>query len=784
MSYVAPWSPSNQYLAGETVSYGGYDWVVNAGKTSTIGTPPPLPALVWTQISPVAGGTQLTANTNPSTAGNITISPASGTGVVTVGLNTALTGLASVAASGTVSGGTLTDGVATLFNGSYTVGNAGAIQVGSSAVGGGGFNLINNTQIVGNSRLTGGAGDITLTIANATGNISSAGTVSGNRIQDGGGAYMLNGDFSTTSGNANIGGTVYAGTFDDSVGGTLSAGVLTVNDVETTVLNAGGRIQTTSTSTSTPALQVAGYSLFGAGTAASTAAGAITAASLSLSGSIAAANLVATTNDIWVSPSGNDTTGTGSITNPYATINKAITVANAITASATPVNINILSGNYTSTIVTSITRPNVFLVGYGQPLITQSLTVNVNNTSFNGGGINNIVFSGSSATISLSGAGILNYSLLDCTIYSIATSTGLRGVFSLQNCNTYTNTPSSTVLSVGSPTSALTVSLVDCDFTVSATTNVITFTSSSAILTVLIQNCFIVNTTSTSYQPIILFTTGSAATNARITSSTLQFTNTTGTSSTKLAISWSGSTSITDTLAITNSSLICEGSTATPYTVSPQVYLCLSSTFSGAGVLTLSAQNVSCGVASTSATNGATAVKFPLQSAKLVKSLLASPTAPRFSQYVLASNTALGAGNTTLAGGFSTIQLQVYPDFPADILLTYNLCFYEASAASKTINAQLAYQLGSTGTITAIPSTFPLQVLSNTSSPPLNYYTPSGTFLYQLTPSIFASLTSGTAGAITFYIIIWVSVGSANTTTVQSGSSLTISYNNAQSTYS
>jgi hypothetical protein len=63
---------------------------------------------------------------------------------------------------------------------------------------------------------------------------------------------------------------------------------------------------------------------------------------------------------IFVSPSGNDTTGNGSAISPYATIAKAITVAAAI-ADSIPVVIQLFAGTFAENV--SITRANTFING-------------------------------------------------------------------------------------------------------------------------------------------------------------------------------------------------------------------------------------------------------------------------------------------------------------------------------------------------------------------------------------------------------------------------------------
>jgi len=70
--------------------------------------------------------------------------------------------------------------------------------------------------------------------------------------------------------------------------------------------------------------------------------------------------------------SGNDTTGTGQIGNPYQTIAKAVAVANTI-SDANPVIINLAAGTYTENV--SITRDNTYIAG-GSTSLSSSTIVN------------------------------------------------------------------------------------------------------------------------------------------------------------------------------------------------------------------------------------------------------------------------------------------------------------------------------------------------------------------------------------------------------------------------
>jgi len=498
-------------------------------------------------------------------------------------------------------------------------------------------------------------------------------------------------------------------------------------------------------------------------------------------GIITANNIIAYLYDIWVSQSGSDTTGTGSINNPFATINKAIIQANTITASQTPVNINILSGSYSAT-TTNITRPNVFLIGYGQPIITSSLVINTNNTSYNGGGISNIVFSGSSATITINGSNILNYSIFNCTIYSISCTNGLRGSFIIQNCSTYTNTPSVTVLTMTGASSTLSVSLINCNFTANTTSYVMNLSNgSSSPITFLIQDCVITNTQSSTFVQIIVFSSSSnGPLFTRITNSTIQFTNTGVAGSNKQTISWSTG-NINDTLAITNSILICEGSTVS-YPGGLGSYNCIS--VSGSGLLTFAATNVSCGLSGTLNT----AVKFPLQTSYFTKTLLANATSQRTINFYSTSSSPVT--QTSSSSPNNSLLLTIYPDFPGDIVMSYNVYFQALpSGLTNTINVQPAYNFGSntayTNILTGVTSITQPVMYSIGMGNVTQGYSINGTAILNITPTLFSNLTASGSflGSVRLYANVWLTTNNG-TNSISAGSSITATYNNPQASNS
>ena len=125
---------------------------------------------------------------------------------------------------------------------------------------------------------------------------------------------------------------------------------------------------------------------------------------------------------IFVSPGGNDTTGTGSPTLPFATIGKALTVA-ATFADSIPVAINLYAGTYTETV--TITRANTFINGLSavaqECYINGSVTfaVNTSTLAFITGGMsgvrmNSLVCGGTPVVTT-------EYTFINCVVISAST---------------------------------------------------------------------------------------------------------------------------------------------------------------------------------------------------------------------------------------------------------------------------------------------------------------------------------------------------------------------------
>jgi hypothetical protein len=127
-------------------------------------------------------------------------------------------------------------------------------------------------------------------------------------------------------------------------------------------------------------------------------------------------NFVSSYN-FWVSTNGNDTTGNGSVINPYASISKALVAASSI-PDTIQVNIQLYSGTYTENV--SITRNGTYITGLGRiedAVIIGNVTFGVVTTNALAVGMYGVYISGTvgitGGTSSASGA---TYSLIDCVV--------------------------------------------------------------------------------------------------------------------------------------------------------------------------------------------------------------------------------------------------------------------------------------------------------------------------------------------------------------------------------
>ena len=267
---------------------------------------------------------------------------------------------------------------------------------------------------------------------------------------------------------------------------------------------------------------------------------------------------------IYVSPNGNDTTGTGSQQKPYLTIGKAIT-QRATLSTSTEVSIILSSGTYTENL--TLVR-NTYLVGVPTGEARQPCNI-----------IGNITLNDTTGTMGLSGleitgnistlGGGATYILFGCNISNTTTAiNATAGTVFITECRIST---SSGVVII----SLSTLTLRDCNISTSGTSSCI---SASSITTV--RQCNVVSSSSsTSVQPLLQLTSNSAtliiefcrfeytssATDVAGNKCCIKFTNASGTLS----------------ASISNSLLLCEGA----ITGSPNIQ-CIQDT--GAGAVNLS----------------------------------------------------------------------------------------------------------------------------------------------------------------------------------------------------
>jgi hypothetical protein len=127
-------------------------------------------------------------------------------------------------------------------------------------------------------------------------------------------------------------------------------------------------------------------------------------------------NFVSSYN-FWVSTNGNDTTGNGSVINPYASISQALVAASSI-PDTIQVNIQLYSGTYTENV--SITRNGTYITGLGRiadAVIVGNVTFGVVTTNALGVGMYGVYISGTvSITGGTSSASGATYSITDCVV--------------------------------------------------------------------------------------------------------------------------------------------------------------------------------------------------------------------------------------------------------------------------------------------------------------------------------------------------------------------------------
>jgi hypothetical protein len=269
---------------------------------------------------------------------------------------------------------------------------------------------------------------------------------------------------------------------------------------------------------------------------------------------------------IYVAPNGNNTTGTGSQQNPFATITKAIQVRNASISTSVEVSIILSSGTYTESV--TLAR-NTYLVGVQtgesrQPCnVIGSITMNDTTGSI---GISGLEING---TVTTSGAGA-SYTIFCCNISGAAATavTATAGTVFITECR-ISNTSGSTIIG------QTTLTIRDC---VISTTGVgsCVFVSGN---TTLRQNT--ITSTSASTTALALVRIGNTASVAiEVSLSRLEYTSTaTDTGGNKCCIAFTGSGNVT--ASIVSDLLLCEGA----ITGSGGQIQCIQDTGAGAVVL-------------------------------------------------------------------------------------------------------------------------------------------------------------------------------------------------------
>ncbi len=153
-------------------------------------------------------------------------------------------------------------------------------------------------------------------------------------------------------------------------------------------------------------------------------------------------------NDVYVSTTGNDTTGDGTLNNPYQTILKGISMVNTgknvhisngtytgtkNTNIVINKNINIIGQNSNSTIINAQNTSRIFIINSGCNVTILNLTLqNGNSTNYggaiyNGGNltVTNSIFTGNTA--SSFGGAIYNYGITNVNFNRITTNTAIQG---------------------------------------------------------------------------------------------------------------------------------------------------------------------------------------------------------------------------------------------------------------------------------------------------------------------------------------------------------------------
>jgi len=174
-------------------------------------------------------------------------------------------------------------------------------------------------------------------------------------------------------------------------------------------------------------------------------------------------NLIGSLNNYYVSPSGSDTSGAGTIFNPYKTISKVITILNALSGDITA-TVNLACGSYSENV--SITKSGISIVGGSSlpnlTIINGNITFNMsqNSSSYSVGGLSNFIING---TIEQDNGTLYPNSLVINNIISVSQSgknniiqtnsgAGVLCDMTVQNSLIYANSDTIAISMVGSMT--------------------------------------------------------------------------------------------------------------------------------------------------------------------------------------------------------------------------------------------------------------------------------------------------------------------------------------------
>jgi hypothetical protein len=286
-------------------------------------------------------------------------------------------------------------------------------------------------------------------------------------------------------------------------------------------------------------------------------------------------NLITNVNNYYVSNSGNDTSGTGSIYSPWASVTKAVNILNALSGDINAV-INVQVGIYTETIPT-ITKSGISIVGASTlpnlSVINSNITFNMsqNSSSYSVGGLANLEVNG---VIEHDNSTIYPNSLVINNIISIAptnkncivtsgTGGGILGDMTIQNSILYM-CDNTTAISISSTSVAMVNSQINNNPLLSIGTQSMIICGGSGRVNLF--GCILTQTsTASTVQPIIsIVNSANATSSSTISSSTIQYTSATSDAGTglKCCIRFNNASSA-NTYNLLNNLFICQGATTT-----------------------------------------------------------------------------------------------------------------------------------------------------------------------------------------------------------------------------